>query len=376
MAVKKDERMVKSKRNKDKLIKKVTYKCEGSYVDINGDSHRYHKRGFISAEEAKEWERTYLAKAKLEVDTSITFYELYIIYMDRKNSILKNRSYYDINKMIEKHILPFWKDIKVSSITLHKIENYQNVLLNTKKEDGSLYSNESLKNIQMRLKSILKYGYENGYITDYKVQSFKIIKRGNELKKEMLFWQPDEYNKFISVVDEPIYVAFFNVLYWCGLRLGEALALTWNDISFDDKSIRINKSYTKHKRQTTAPKTANSYRTVIMPNKCFESVIILYEMQKKIIGYSNDKLLFYFINPLDENSIRKKKDRWIEKANVKRIRTHDLRHSHVSLLISLGFNAFDIAKRLGHTVEMVNNVYGHWFQDAQQKMVDKLNNLV
>ena len=85
--------------------------------------------------------------------------------------------------------------------------------------------------------------------------------------------------------------------------------------------------------------------------------------------------MFYFDKPLDENSIRIKKDRWIKEAGVKRIRIHDLRHSHVSLLISLGFNPFDISKRLGHTVEMVNNVYGHWFQDAQSKMVDKLNTL-
>lgn len=93
------------------------------------------------------------------------------------------------------------------------------------------------------------------------------------------------------------------------------------------------------------------------------------------IKFDNNKLLFYFDKPLDENSIRIKKDRWIKEAGVKRIRIHDLRHSHVSLLISLGFNPFDISKRLGHTVEMVNNVYGHWFQDAQSKMVDKLNTL-
>ena len=75
------------------------------------------------------------------------------------------------------------------------------------------------------------------------------------------------------------------------------------------------------------------------------------------------------------NNIKNIKDRCAEKADVPIIRIHDLRHSHVSLLINLGFDSFDIAKRLGHTVDMVNNIYGHWFNDAQRKMVDKLNNL-
>ena len=73
MSVKKDERMVKSKKNKDKLVKKVTYKCEGSYVDINGVPHRYHKRGFSSADEAKAWEHEFLLKSKTEIDSSMTF---------------------------------------------------------------------------------------------------------------------------------------------------------------------------------------------------------------------------------------------------------------------------------------------------------------
>ncbi|MCB7329800.1 Arm DNA-binding domain-containing protein [Longicatena caecimuris] len=79
MAVKKDERMVRSKKNKDKMVKKVTYKCEGSYVDLNGISHRYHKRGFSTAEEAKEWEHTFLLKAKTEIDNDLTFYDLYVL---------------------------------------------------------------------------------------------------------------------------------------------------------------------------------------------------------------------------------------------------------------------------------------------------------
>ena len=70
MAVKKDERMVKSKKNKDKLVKKITYKCEGSYIDANGSQKRYHKRGFATADEAKEWERVFLLESTTGVSSN------------------------------------------------------------------------------------------------------------------------------------------------------------------------------------------------------------------------------------------------------------------------------------------------------------------
>lgn len=79
MAVKSDVRYVNSKRDKTKKVKKTTYKCEGSYVDIDGVPHRYHKHGFSGAEEAKEWERTFLLKATNEISGDITFGELYHI---------------------------------------------------------------------------------------------------------------------------------------------------------------------------------------------------------------------------------------------------------------------------------------------------------
>ena len=380
MAVKKDEREVKSKKNKSKTVKKITYKCEGSFIDINGISHRYHKRGFSSSEEAQNWERVFMIKAKSEIDTNINYLDLYEIYKTTKKGKIKDRSYADMDYLFKSIILPYWGKISIKKITLKKIEQWQTEILEMKysqknKNEEKAYSNRYIDSIQMQFKAVLRYGTHMGYVTDIKLIAFKNVKRSNEIKKEMLFWHPKEYNKFISTVDEDVYIALFSVLYWCGLRLGEALALTWNDVDLKSATINISKSYSKHTRQFTSPKTENSYRSVLMPRRCFDSVEALYRSHKQYAGFCNDRLLFHFDKTLDENSIRIKKDRWIKESDLKRIRVHDFRHSHVSLLISLGFNPFDIAKRLGHTVEMVNNVYGHWFNDAQQKMVDKLNEL-
>ncbi len=375
MAVKKDERMVKSKKRKDKLVKKITYKCEGSYIDANGSQKRYHKRGFATADEAKEWERVFLLESTTGVSSNMTVNDLYIKFIDQKKLVIRERTLYQTDLSFKKHILPVLGNIKLSNLTLEKIEKYQHDLLTVNKQNGEVLKNSTLELIQKELKSLLAFAYEKSYIKNMHILSFKKVINIDESKKEVDFWQPEEFYKFIEVVDDIVYLTLFNVLYWCGLRIGEALALNWNDIDFNKKTIRINKSYSDYKHRITNPKTQNSYRTVIMPDKCFDAVSKLFEHDKQIIGFDNQKYIFHFEKPLNQDTIKIRKDRWIAKAHVKRIRIHDLRHSHVSLLINLGFSAFDIAKRLGHSVDMVNNVYGHWFQNAQNKMVDKLNNM-
>ncbi len=378
MAVKSDVRYVNSKRDKTKKVKKTTYKCEGSYVDMDGVPHRYHKRGFSSAEEAKEWERTFLLKATNEINNNITFKELYFIYKDAKLSKIKSTSMYKVDQIVNLHILPYWGGTKLNKITTDKVENWQAELLNitySKNGNNIKYANSHLELIQTRFKTIIKFGITKGFINDMRLSMFDIAKRKDEIKKEMLFWQPYEFMEFIKEIDQLRFYTFFNTLYWCGLRSGEALALTWKDIDLDKRIIKIRKSYSKHGKIISTPKTDNSIRDVIIPEMCFKALLQHHEAHKKIIGYCDSRYVFDFDKPLDDNSIRYVKNRACQKAGIKQIRIHDFRHSHVSLLINQGFSPFDIAKRLGHTVEMVNNVYGHWFTDAQQSMVDRLDEI-
>lgn len=386
MPVKKDIREVINKKT-GKTKTKTTWKAEGNYVDFFGTPKRYHKRGFETEKEAKEWERTFLIEAtSFGGNPNLTFTDLFSMFMDHKKKTLKERTYRDLKVKCEKNILPYWKDFKVKDIRLQHVMIFQNKLLDETYErhtkvDGKIvvenvqYSNETIETIQTRLKAIFKYGVNNGMINNLQLISFENVKRTDEQKKEMLFWHPYEYDRFIEVVDDVSFEAMYNVLYWCGLRIGEVLALTWKDVDLFAKTIKVSKTYNNHHKILTTPKTQQSYRTVIMPNKCYSSIQRLREAQAKYEGFSEDCFLFGFDKPFDDNKVHRYTDKWIRKAEVKKIRIHDFRHSHVSLLVNLGFPAFDIAKRMGHSVDMVNNRYGHWFDNAQQKMVDKLNSI-
>ena len=103
-----------------------------------------------------------------------------------------------------------------------------------------------------------------------------------------------------------------------------------------------------------------------------EDLIAIYKQER---GYKPSRFLLGGSQRLSKTSIARHKNKGCDTAGVKQIRIHDFRHSHVSVCISLGFSAFDIAKRLGHTVQMVNEIYGHMFTDRQLKMVDALNKI-
>ena len=190
-----------------------------------------------------------------------------------------------------------------------------------------------------------------------------------EEKKEMLFWTKDEYTKFSeAMMDKPISYYAFEMLYWCGIREGELLALTPADFNFDRGTVSINKSYQRINKQDviTTPKTPKSIRVIQMPK------FLCDEMQdyfKMFYSLDSDGRIF----PISKNYLHREMARGSKATGVKRIRIHDLRHSHVSLLIDMGFTALAIADRVGHESIDITFRYAHLFPTRQIEMADKLD---
>ena len=143
----------------------------------------------------------------------------------------------------------------------------------------------------------------------------------------MLFWTQEEYRKFSeAIMVKPVSFFAFEILYWCGLRCGEMLALTPADFDFDKETLTISKSYQRLGGEDliTSPKTIKSNRTIKMPKFLCEEIqdylSMLYQPQP-------DTRIFQ----ITKSYLHHEMDRGSKKAGVKRIRIHDLRHSHVSL---------------------------------------------
>ena len=279
---------------------------------------------------------------------------------------LKENTWLTKKHIIETKILPYFEKKNVSEITTKDVIAWQNELLAFRDEKKKPYSQTYLKTVHNQLSAIFNHA-----VRHYDLRSNPAAKAGNmgtEECKEMKFWTKDEYKKFADeMMDKPVSFYAFEMLYWCGIREGELLALTAGDFDFEKGTVTISKSYQRlHGEDViTTPKTKKSNRTIKMPQFLCE------EMQDYIgmlYGYKKKDRIF----PISKNYLHREMDRGSRAAGVKRIRIHDLRHSHISLLIDMGFSAVAIADRVGHESIEITYRYAHLFPSKQTEMAKKL----
>ena len=187
-----------------------------------------------------------------------------------------------------------------------------------------------------------------------------------------------EFKKFINEVDRIDHKSFFSFLYFTGCRRGEALALNWEDFDFANAKVRINKSITRKIEGkswlVTTPKNASSIRTISLPANLLSLLEEYRKWQKQ--KYPDAIFVFGSYAPFAGTNIDRSFSEFCKKANVERIRIHDLRHSHASFLISKGISVVAIAKRLGHkNIEQTLNTYSHMMPDEDKKLIEYLENI-
>ncbi len=228
------------------------------------------------------------------------------------------------------------------------------------------------------LKAVMNFGtkwYDLNFVKVYnKMTNFT---NPNERKKEMSFYTPEEFQKFLSVENDIKFICAFQTLFYCGLRNGELRGLTWNDINFRKSCLSVNKNITKTPDPITgkpytlsSPKTMSSYRTIPIPNFLLEYYKDLYDNCSSYYNFNDNWHVFGNIDPLPEITLRDRKTKNAFKAGVKDIRVHDFRHSCASLLIDSGANITLVAKYLGRSrIDETLNTYSHMYKNRLENIV-------
>lgn len=308
------------------------------YKDWTGTRRQKTKRGFAKKSETQEWECAF--KLKDEMNINMKFKDFAELYLSDIQPRIKYNSFLTKKHIIETKILPYFGHRKLNEIRPADVIQWQNEIMKLKKDNGEAYSPTYLKTIHNQLSAILNHAV-NMYDLKNNVAR-KAGSMGKEESKEIMFWTQEEYQAFIEqVADKPISYYAFEILYWTGIREGELLALTPADFDFVKKTLRINKSYQRleGKDVITDPKTPKSNRVIVMSD--FLAVEIE-DFISKLDGISNDDRIF----TISKSYLHHEMDRGAKLAGVKRIEIHGLRHSHISLLIHMGYSALAIATRL------------------------------
>lgn len=204
----------------------------------------------------------------------------------------------------------------------------------------------------------------------------------NEMPKEMQFFTYDEFQKFLSVEKDIKFRCAWQLLYYCGLRIGELKGLTWKDINFEERTVTINKQVTQQncrsRWQFSPPKTAKSNRVLPLTKVLVNDLKMLKESDSEMLfGFKNTFFVIGDIAPQISTTITHRKNKNCEKAGLKQIRIHDFRHSCASLLIYKGANINTVSKFLGHSkIEETLNTYTHLYQNALTditSLIDEMN---
>ena len=330
------------------------------YTDWQGKRRKSTKRGFATKREAEEWLRNFLITQKADFDMKFeNFWKMYYADMETR---LREHTMRTKKYIVELKILPYFGNKRVNDITAADIRQWQNELIKIG------YSPTYLKTINNQLSAIFNYA-----VRYYDLKSNPCAKAGSMGKskaEEMDFWTGEEFRRFIdSVMNKRLSYMAFMTLYWTGMRLGELLALNPKDVDLEKRTISITKSYQRlgKKDVITPPKTPKSKRVITIPEFLAADIKdymdSLYDLQE------NDRLF-----PITKYYLEHEMQRGIKESGVKRIRVHDLRHFHASMLIELGFSPLEIANRLGHEkVETTLNTYAHLYPNKQTKLAERLD---
>ena len=341
------------------------WKVQVYYKDWQGNRKRKQKRGFRTKGEAKEWERDFLQQQSQGVDIEFgNFLEIYYKDMDVR---LRENTMYTKRYIIDLKIKPYFEKKILSEITVADVRAWQNELLTYKDKKGKGYSPTYLKTVNCQLTAIFNYAMRYYNLQDNPCRKAGSIGKSKGEPKD--FWMQEEFNAFLETVsDKPETKMAFLLLYWTGMRIGELLALTPADFDFTTHTLRINKSYQRLNREDviTTPKTFKSNRFIKMPQFICDEMQDYMEM---LYGLKEDERIF----TISKSYLHHEMNRGSKVSGVKRIRVHDLRHSHVSLLINMGFTVLAIADRMGHESIDITYRYAHLFPSEQTQMAEQLD---
>ncbi len=356
-------------------------------VDENGMEVQKRLCGYPNKRAAQqaylEFMKTYSPPAlKVQKVKSYLFDDLWKVYRKKKETELAVSSFYDLNWIFDKFLSPFFSGKSLPELKKSDYAEWQTELWASKNPKTSVYYTQKyLTKIRSTLLAFLTWCEETYDI----LNQYKMVRKPKrkEMKREMNFWEIEQFLKFQETIDDIMWKTFFMCLFYSGCRVGEIIALNDHDVVKEKQNyiLNINKGLTRKTMQTddkyviSAPKTLSSNRSVTLPNIMTEQIDIYF-------AYKNDNNIpstFFFggDKPIRQRTYQRYFLLYTDKSELPHIRIHDLRHSHASMLIHLNVPITVVSKRLGHSsVKMTLERYSHCYSDGENVAISAIDSAV
>ncbi len=351
---------------------------------VSGKERRTTRRGFKTIKEAKQAERNLLLDVEengLPSNQSDgfqdpTFEELASLWLENYKTTVKPSTFENVKSKVDKMTEEHFDGLKLKKIT---VAYCQRVVIELSKTYVLYNHYLSVINRIFKYAVLMDILDSNPFDKVIKPKSRQTQRKGNFLTKEEL----KEFLKLAQTTTLSYFFPLVHLMAYTGLRQGEALALKWSDIDFENKKITINKTAVriKEKQSLQTPKTKNSKRVISIDSATL-SILKSWKKDQIKIYFKNGKRFegdenFIFTNQRADwvhihNFIPYFK-RFVTDHKLKPITPHGLRHTHASLLFSAGVEPKNISDRLGHsTVQITLDLYTHITEEQRTDTVEKL----
>ena len=287
---------------------------------------------------------------------AITYNELINNYMEHIRTKLRPATCVKADDIFRLYVLPYFSGKKVNSTKNIDILKWHDKILKLN------FSNRYNRNIHTTLVTLFNFGCKY-YGIEKNIPSIVgnfEVPRGTK-KNELNFLTLEEFQRFIKFEENPLYKSFFTILFFTGMRKGELMALTWDDINYETNEINIDKAFNPKNGKIMSPKTSKSNRKIKMLPRVIEEF--------KTLSKSNSHI---FLNKITPTTLDRKCKNNCKKAEIKKnIRIHDFRHSFASLSITANVKIEIISQYLGHeNISTTLDIYSHLYPNVQQQLID------
>jgi integrase len=342
-------------------------------VNENGKRKRIKRRGFKTKKEAEAAQRELLNELNkgLNLDASKTLYRDFMSdWLRDKKTKVKSRTLETYAGLVNNHILPALGDLTLDAITPRHIQNLYNEL----QESGRL-SGENIQKVHTIINDSLNKAASWNMIIK---NPAAVVDRPKAETKEMMYWTDEEARQFLEVAKEDRYYCVFLLAITTGMRQGEILGLRWQDVDLKNRMLSV-RQILNHDGKTLEPgaKTASGIRSIgIDKTTAVELEKLRHrtkeeKMKHRDIYEDNDLVICTQLGtPVSPRNINRSFYRLTEKAGLKKIRFHDLRHTHVVMLLKMRENNKRIAERMGWSSVKMLDRYAHVTPHMQQETAD------
>ena len=331
---------------------------------------------------------------QIKPDSNMNFLEYAKLWLkDYAEINIKPSTLYGYKSCLNAHILPRFKDYKLSDITVYELEKFYNDLRKTKSLNPDSNGNYNLLSeavvrhqhslLCVMLNTAVKWDFINFN------PCLKLTKPPTVTRKEMKFYDEEELKKLFQHLEYEN-LTFKTAIYLLtlgGIRRGECLGLFWEHVDFEKKTITIKNNLLNIREKGVyldTPKTKKSKRTISLPDICFDLLKKLkakQELEKEM--FSNDWMDTEFVfkdeygNYYNPSRLSRQWVLFQKKHNLKHIRLHDLRHTCATYLLSHNVPIATVSKKLGHSnIYTTLDVYTHSVDSDDIEASNLLNNMV